>query len=98
MSAASCGFDGFGFRFPGLLGGQSQTPLAGREGLDRMESTMHQLMDSAGSISAKLGIIREKSEAINAVVTTGTDDIAGCGAEEQCHADAAFIADPPTGP
>lgn len=29
---------------------------------------------------------------INAVVTTGTDDIAGTGAEEQCHADAAFIA------
>lgn len=29
---------------------------------------------------------------VNAVVTTGTDDIATSGAEEQCHADAAYIA------
>jgi methyl-accepting chemotaxis protein WspA len=45
---------------------------AGRHGLDGIESTMKQLMDSTGSISTKLGIIREKSENINAVVTTIT--------------------------
>ena len=33
---------------------------------------MKQLMESTGSISAKLGIIRDKSESINAVVTTIT--------------------------
>jgi methyl-accepting chemotaxis protein WspA len=45
---------------------------AGREGLDGIEGTMRQLMDSTGLISAKLGIIRDKSESINSVVTTIT--------------------------
>ena len=45
---------------------------AGREGLGAIETTMRQLMESTGSISAKLGIIRDKSESINAVVTTIT--------------------------
>jgi methyl-accepting chemotaxis protein WspA len=44
----------------------------GRDGLGRMEETMKQLAESTTSISAKLGIIREKSEGINAVVTTIT--------------------------
>lgn len=44
----------------------------GREGLDGIETTMKQLLDSTDSISLKLGIIREKSESINAVVTTIT--------------------------
>jgi len=43
---------------------------AGRDGLGRMEATMKQLFESTASISAKLGIIREKAENINAVVTT----------------------------
>lgn len=50
----------------------SSLATAGREGLGAIESTMRQLMDSTGSISAKLGIIRDKSESINAVVTTIT--------------------------
>lgn len=48
----------------------SSLAAAGREGLGGIETTMKQLMDSTGSISAKLGIIRDKSENINAVVTT----------------------------
>ena len=53
-------------------GEASHLAAAGREGLGGIEATMRQLMDSSGSISAKLGIIREKSENINAVVTTIT--------------------------
>jgi methyl-accepting chemotaxis protein WspA len=50
----------------------SSLATAGREGLGGIEATMKQLMESTGSISAKLGIIRDKSESINAVVTTIT--------------------------
>ena len=50
----------------------SSFATAGREGLGGIETTMKQLMESTGSISAKLGIIRDKSESINAVVTTIT--------------------------
>jgi methyl-accepting chemotaxis protein WspA len=50
----------------------SSLAAAGRDGLGGIETTMRQLMESTGSISAKLGIIREKSENINAVVTTIT--------------------------
>jgi methyl-accepting chemotaxis protein WspA len=45
---------------------------AGRDGLGGIETTMKQLMESSGSISGKLGIIRDKSENINEVVTTIT--------------------------
>lgn len=50
----------------------SSLATAGRDGLEGIEATMRQLVDSSASISAKLGIIREKSETINAVVTTIT--------------------------
>jgi methyl-accepting chemotaxis protein WspA len=50
----------------------SNLATAGREGLGGIETTMKQLMESTGSISGKLGIIREKSENINEVVTTIT--------------------------
>jgi methyl-accepting chemotaxis protein WspA len=50
----------------------STLATAGREGLGGIETTMTQLMESTGSISAKLGIIRDKAEGINAVVTTIT--------------------------
>ncbi len=50
----------------------SRLANAGRDGLGGIETTMRQLMDATASISAKLGIIREKSENINAVVTTIT--------------------------
>ena len=44
----------------------------GREGLGGIETTMKQLLESTGSISGKLGTIRDKSESINAIVTTIT--------------------------
>ncbi|MFO0912409.1 MAG: methyl-accepting chemotaxis protein [Pirellulales bacterium] len=44
----------------------------GRAGLVEMESTMQQLADGTGSISGKLGMIREKAGGINSVVTTIT--------------------------
>lgn len=45
---------------------------AGRDRLVGMERTMHQLVDSTGSISTKLATIREKADNINMVVTTIT--------------------------
>ena len=50
----------------------STLAAAGRNGLGGIEATMKQLMESSASISAKLGVIRDKSESINAVVTTIT--------------------------
>ena len=50
----------------------SSLASTGREGLGRTEVTMRELMEATGSISTKLGIIRDKSESINAVVTTIT--------------------------
>ena len=44
----------------------------GRAGLTGMEATMQQLADATGSISVKLGMIREKAGGINSVVTTIT--------------------------
>jgi methyl-accepting chemotaxis protein WspA len=44
----------------------------GRVGLIGMEATMKQLVDSTGSISSKLSVIREKAGDINLVVTTIT--------------------------
>jgi methyl-accepting chemotaxis protein WspA len=44
----------------------------GRERLGGMEQTMHQLVESTASISAKLATIREKADNINMVVTTIT--------------------------
>jgi methyl-accepting chemotaxis protein WspA len=45
---------------------------AGGSGLRQMEETMQQLSDATGSISAKLGTIREKADGINGIVTTIT--------------------------
>jgi methyl-accepting chemotaxis protein WspA len=44
----------------------------GRERLESMERTMQQLVESTGSISSKLAVIREKGDAITQVVTTIT--------------------------
>lgn len=44
----------------------------GRNGLSEMDATMRQLAASTGSISGKLGAIREKANDINGVVTTIT--------------------------
>jgi methyl-accepting chemotaxis protein WspA len=44
----------------------------GRDNSTRMAGEMKQLVDSTASVSAKLGMIREKADSINAVVTTIT--------------------------
>lgn len=45
---------------------------AGRSGLEKMESTMHQIVEAAGSISSKFEVLNEKAGNINTVVTTIT--------------------------
>jgi methyl-accepting chemotaxis protein WspA len=44
----------------------------GRDSLTKMESEIQNLIDSTASVSAKLGMIREKADNINVVVTTIT--------------------------
>ncbi|MEI7728814.1 MAG: methyl-accepting chemotaxis protein [Verrucomicrobiota bacterium] len=48
----------------------AQVAGGGQTGLARLESTMRQIMDAAGTISAKLAILNEKTANINSVVTT----------------------------
>jgi methyl-accepting chemotaxis protein WspA len=45
---------------------------SGQEGLIRMEDTMRQLMEAAGSINAKLAVLNQKAGNITQVVTTIT--------------------------
>ena len=45
---------------------------SGQSGLTRMEDTMQDVMDAAGSVSGKLAILNEKAGNINQVVTTIT--------------------------
>ncbi|WP_066736372.1 methyl-accepting chemotaxis protein [Cupriavidus sp. D384] len=42
----------------------------GQVGLSRMETTMHHVMDAAGSVNARLATLNEKAGNINQVVTT----------------------------
>jgi methyl-accepting chemotaxis protein WspA len=44
----------------------------GRSSLDNMQTSMQRLADATGSISTKLGVVREKASGINSVVTTIT--------------------------
>lgn len=55
-------------------GAEQSAALAGvgQAGLAHMEETMRQVMDAAGSINAKLGVLNEKAANINQVVTTIT--------------------------
>src|SRR5262249_5274410 len=45
---------------------------SGQAGLNRMKSTMQQIMEASGSINAKLGVLSEKASNIGTVVTTIT--------------------------
>lgn len=45
---------------------------SGQSGISRMESTMRQIMDASGAITAKLAVLSEKTANINSVVTTIT--------------------------
>jgi methyl-accepting chemotaxis protein WspA len=56
----------------GRAGEASTVAGAGRAGLGGMEATMQQLAEATGSISGKLGMIREKAGGIDSVVTTIT--------------------------
>ena len=53
---------------------EETTKLAGsgQASIARMESTMHQIMEASGSITAKLAVLSEKTTNINSVVTTIT--------------------------
>lgn len=53
---------------------EDTTQLAnrGQTGIARMESTLRQIMDASGSITAKLAVLSEKTANINTVVTTIT--------------------------
>jgi methyl-accepting chemotaxis protein WspA len=50
----------------------SDLATRGRDNTNRMAAEMKQLVESTASVSAKLGMIREKADRINAVVTTIT--------------------------
>jgi methyl-accepting chemotaxis protein WspA len=45
---------------------------SGQAGISRMESTMRQIMEASGSVSAKLAVLNDKTANINSVVTTIT--------------------------
>jgi len=48
----------------------SESANAGRSSLQRMERTMHQMMEATDSIGSKLAVLSEKAGNINTVVTT----------------------------
>jgi methyl-accepting chemotaxis protein WspA len=50
----------------------TQLANAGQAGISRMETTMRQIMEASGSITAKLAVLNEKTANINSVVTTIT--------------------------
>lgn len=50
----------------------TQLANSGQTGISRMESTMRQIMDASGAITAKLAVLSEKTANINTVVTTIT--------------------------
>ncbi len=52
--------------------GTAESAASGQAGLQKMESTMHQMMEASTSIAAKLEVLNEKASNINTVVTTIT--------------------------
>jgi len=48
----------------------SESANAGRSSLQRMETTMHQMVEASESIGSKLAVLSEKASNINTVVTT----------------------------
>ncbi len=52
--------------------GTARSAVSGQTGLQRMESTMHQVVEASSSIAAKLEVLNEKASNINTVVTTIT--------------------------
>ncbi len=56
----------------GMAEGTSQLAAAGHEDLQRMESSMRNMLDATASIGSKLEIVKEKADNIGSVVTTIT--------------------------
>lgn len=56
----------------GVSGQAARLAGSGQAGLTRMEVTMHDVMDAAGSVNNKLAVLNEKAGNINQVVTTIT--------------------------
>jgi methyl-accepting chemotaxis protein WspA len=52
--------------------GTAQLANSGQASIGRMESTMRQIMEASGAITAKLAVLSEKTANINSVVTTIT--------------------------
>ena len=52
--------------------GTAGAAASGQAGLQKMESTMHQVVEASSSIAAKLEVLNEKASNINTVVTTIT--------------------------
>ncbi len=52
--------------------GTAESAASGQAGLQKMESTMHGMMQASSSIAAKLEVLNEKASNINTVVTTIT--------------------------
>ncbi len=52
--------------------GTASAAVSGQTGLQKMESTMHQVVEASSSIAAKLEVLNEKASNINTVVTTIT--------------------------
>lgn len=52
--------------------GTTNAAASGQAGLQKMESTMHQVVEASSSIAAKLEVLNEKASNINTVVTTIT--------------------------
>lgn len=56
----------------GVAENTAQSAKSGRTGLERMESTMHHIVEAARSISTKFEVLNEKAGNISSVVTTIT--------------------------
>jgi methyl-accepting chemotaxis protein WspA len=50
----------------------AQLANAGQASISRMETTMRQIMEASGSVTAKLAVLNEKTANVNSVVTTIT--------------------------
>jgi len=48
----------------------AELAVSGQDGLGRMETTMHQIMDASGSINERLAVLSERAGSIGTVVTT----------------------------
>jgi methyl-accepting chemotaxis protein WspA len=72
VSATSKDLSGTMNEVSGTASHAAELATRGRDNTTKMAGEMKQLVESTASVSAKLGMIREKADSINAVVTTIT--------------------------